>query len=152
MASKDAKTPAQRASALLDDGATLTQRARTLAQLDTRLAAALPEKLRPYVSLANIRGDCAIIVAESEGWAAQTRALAPRIARYLRAKCGMKDIRNVRVIVRPLPLFALSPRRRRKHMSARSGQALQKLADRVNDANLGAALRRLARHAQPSSS
>lgn len=149
MASKDApKHPARSAGSFLENSATYIQRTRTLAQLDAGLAAVLPEKLRPYVSLANIRGDSAVIVAESDVWAMRAKALTPRIARYLRNKCGIETLKNVRVIVRPLPLFQLSTRHRTKHMSTRSGRALQSLADRVGDDNLGAALRRLARHAK----
>lgn len=149
MASKDApKSTAQSAGSFLESSATYVQRTRTLAQLDAGLAAILPEKLRPYVSLANIRGDSAVIVAESAVWAARAKALTPRITRYLRTKCGIETLKNVRIVVRPLPLFQWSARRRTKRMSTRSGQALQTLADRVGDDSLGAALRRLARHAK----
>ncbi len=149
MASKDApKHPAQPAGSFLQSSATYVQRTRTLAQLDAGLAAVLPEKLRPYISLANIRGDSAVIVAESAVWAARAKALAPRITRYLRTKCGIETLKNVRIVVRPLPLFQWSARRHTKRMSAHSGKALQSLADRVGDDSLGAALRRLARHAK----
>lgn len=149
MASKDAmKSRARPAGSFLERSAAYVQRTPTLAQLDASLAAALPEMLRSHISLANIRGDSAVIVAESDVWALRAKALAPRIARYLRTKCGIETLKSVRVVVRPLPLFQWSTRRRTKHMSTRSGKALQSLADRVGDDSLGAALRRLARHAK----
>ena len=55
--------------------ASLVERARFLRQLDRSIRAQLPETLSPHVQVANLRGDCLVMLADSPTWATRLRYL-----------------------------------------------------------------------------
>jgi hypothetical protein len=75
----DSSVPSRRkplsiATALSSPGlASLVQRARFLRQLDRSIRASLPETLSRHVQVANLRGDCLVMLADSPTWATRLR-------------------------------------------------------------------------------
>jgi hypothetical protein len=53
--------------------ASLVERARFLRQLDRTVRASLPETLSQHVQVANLRGDCLVMLADSPTWATRLR-------------------------------------------------------------------------------
>ena len=63
----------------------MVQRARSMAALADRLAAALPDELRPGLRAANIRDDELVVIADSPAWAARLRFEGDKLLAAARA-------------------------------------------------------------------
>lgn len=76
----------------------MVQRAQAMAELAGRLAAALPDELRPGIRAANVRGDGELVViADSPAWAARLRVEGEKL--LAAARDAGENARSVRVRV-----------------------------------------------------
>lgn len=57
----------------------MVQRAQAMAALADRLAAALPDELRPGIRAANVRDHELVVIADSPAWAARLRFEAEKL-------------------------------------------------------------------------
>jgi hypothetical protein len=129
----------------LDDllpGDGVTDRAQRLARADRTLRAALPEAAAPHVRLANLRGGCAILHADSAAWAERLRYLRSTILEALGE--GVADLQIRVVTPEAEPTRRTTPRQPPPEVA---GRTLKQLADHC-EPRLASALRRLARHAR----
>lgn len=121
--------------------------ARKMQTLNQMLRGALGEPLGPHVSLSNIRGDTAIIAADSPAWLTQLRYLAPTVLHILQTQEGFESLRKVQFKIRPASepqAVELPPRR--ASLSATGADTLINAAEWISDPELADALRRLARN------
>lgn len=79
--------------------ADLCQRGLDLQSLDKKLKQRLDPGLQDYFELANIRGDVAVLLADSPAWAARLRYQLPVILAACRA-LGMDSLKTIQVKVR----------------------------------------------------
>jgi len=125
------------------ESAALLARAALLAQQSERLRAHLPEPLDRHCVLANVRGDTAVLAADSAAWASRLRYLAPALLPRL-VDLGL-TVTRVEVVVMPPPALPTAPAPRRVcPPSADTGRALTAWAAHLPDDALGRALLRLA--------
>ncbi|HXF08680.1 MAG TPA: DUF721 domain-containing protein [Candidatus Acidoferrales bacterium] len=125
------------------ESATLIARAAVLAQQSERLRAHLPEPLDQHCVLANVRGDTAVLAADSAAWASRLRYLAPALLPRL-VDLGL-SVTRVEVVVMPPPALPAKPTPRRVcPPSAEIGRALAAWAARAPDEALSRALLKLA--------
>jgi hypothetical protein len=125
------------------ESATLIARATLLAQYDERLRAHLPEPLDRHCVLANLRGNTAVLAADSAAWASRLRYLAPALLPRL-VDLGLA-VTRIDVVVMP-PRTPPAPPRRRPACPppTETGDAMLALAARTPDEALAGALYRLA--------
>ncbi|MFP4131166.1 MAG: DciA family protein [Thiohalospira sp.] len=126
---------------LLSD-AGVAERARRLARADEVLRASLPTVAAPHVRLANLRGGCAILHADSAAWAERLRYLRATILEALGE--GVADLKIRVVTPEAEPPLRSTPRKPPPEVA---GRTLEQLADHC-EPRLASALRRLARHAR----
>lgn len=102
----------------------------------------LPPRLRQHVVLANVRGDTAVMVADSAAWATQLRYLQHAVLERLRERHDL-PVRRLAVRIAPArehpPPSTTAPVR----LPASSARHLAALAEDEADPSLAAALRRL---------
>ena len=79
--------------------ADLCQRGLDLQRLDKKLKRRLEPGLQDYFELANIRGDIAVLLAESPAWAARLRYQVPLILAACQA-LGLDSIKTIQIKVR----------------------------------------------------
>lgn len=123
----------------------LTDRANRLKDLNESLLSCVPAPLVEHVRLATIRDGCLVLHAEGSAWAAQLRFKTPEILEKLQAHPEFGTVRSVRVrnVVEPRPKLVPAQRR---HMSQATAEVLRNEARCSGDAQIRAALERLARH------
>ena len=116
--------------------------AQQLAGLTQVIRRVLPPPLRPAVKAGRYRAGILNLIALTGAAAAKLKQLAPRVqSACLEAGWQVTEVRvGVQVDVR-----AVAARSPRPQLGRSAAQALDGLADRVTDAELSAALRRLAR-------
>lgn len=88
-----------------------------------------------------------IVWTDSPAWASRLRFHSAALAAQLMQLEGFDSVRHVMVKVMP-PELPPSTAKQRVELSIESAEALWACADHVADANLSAALRRLAAHAR----
>lgn len=125
------------------ESAALMARAAMLAQHGERFRAHLPEPLNLHCVLANVRGNTAVLAADSAAWASRLRYLAPALLPRL-IDLGL-GVTRVEVVVMPPPSQPARPAPRQPcPPSAQTGRALAAWAAHMPDEALGRALLRLA--------
>ncbi|HMM45633.1 MAG TPA: DUF721 domain-containing protein [Candidatus Macondimonas sp.] len=125
------------------ESAALIARAAMLAQQDARFRAHLPEPLDRHCVLANVRGNTAVLAADSAAWASRLRYLAPALLPRL-VDLGLSVTRVEVVVMPPSARPTEAAPRRVCPPSAETGRALAAWAARVSDEALGRALLKLA--------
>lgn len=87
-----------------------------------------------------------LVYAQSSVWATRVRMMSPTLVACLR-QGGLPELNQLRVRVQPVEQTAPAPKQRPKlHLSEKSGEILDRLANRTGDPDLAASLQRLARH------
>ena len=124
----------------------LRRRASALGELDRHLGECLPPDCREHCRVAAVAGDTLILLADSPGWRSRVHFLAPEIIRHFR-RVAKPEIAHLRVRVDRTTVPLQRPRIpvMRALPSAADARALGALADDVDEPELAAALRRLAR-------
>ncbi|MGH8617690.1 MAG: DciA family protein [Burkholderiales bacterium] len=131
------------AAAGLRDYAREAQRLAELTEIASRV---LPDAIRPAVTAGRLREGTLFLLAGNAAVAAKLRQFAPRLlASYRRSGWQVTEIR-VAVQVSPNEARRVAPT---PQLSPGTAKELSKLAARVADPGLQAALHRLARHAAP---
>ncbi|MCB1745860.1 MAG: DUF721 domain-containing protein [Gammaproteobacteria bacterium] len=126
----------------------LTARAARVAELEKELQSLLPPALAAQVRLATIENGSLVLFAASPAWAAKLRYATPQLLAALPRRAEFAEVRSIRVRVEPRESTAPGERRpERAHMSAAAGRDIRAQAESLDDDNLRAALRRLARRA-----
>ncbi|OUD12031.1 DUF721 domain-containing protein [Thioflexithrix psekupsensis] len=132
---------------------TLIQRGQALQQLDQRLKVHLPETLRAHCCVANVTGECLILLTDSAVWATQLRYWHDTLLNHTRQITG-QTITRLDIRVRPSqfqhnPAHPTDPSSMpQRALSAETSVLLRSVADSMADTSLRSALHRLA--ADPS--
>jgi hypothetical protein len=116
-------------------------------RLQLQLRRGLPPALATHVRVADTRSYELEIVAASGAAAALLRQRAPDLLRKLAGEGW--EFTGIRVRVQARPAAPAPEKPPTKQLDAAAGRALEALAQRLGDAPLAQALRRLARHAGP---
>lgn len=125
----------------------LLRRADYLTQLNQIFRALLPIHLHNHATLIALNADEWVIQTDSPAWATRLRYQLPNLQRQLGENLG-KKVPPLRIRITPTVLAPLSPPPRRIPVPAIALKRLEETARTVSDRELGAALRRLARHAR----
>jgi len=127
--------------------AQLLERATALQQLSEKLQRFLPKALSEHVIIANIRGDTAIIVADSPAWLTKLRYQAPVILDYLRQEPSLHEISKLHLKVLPAMEFDGSkPNKSHPVLSQHASHGLKQAADDFSDPPLRVAISKLAKN------
>jgi hypothetical protein len=127
----------------------LIQRGQALQQLDQRLKVYLPETLREHCCVANVTGECLILLTDSAAWATQLRYWHDTLLNHSQQMSG-QTITRLEIRVRPSHFqnkptnptdFSPAPHR---VLSAETRALLRSVADSMADTSLRSALHRLA--------
>jgi len=121
-------------------------RAASLRALDRLLRACLDPPLSDHCRAAGVRSGRLLLQADSPAWGARLRYAGPRLLACLRQRSDY-DLAEVTIRVEPAnePTPVQRPPLR---LSADSAELLRATAETIPDAELRAALQRLARHGQ----
>jgi len=122
----------------------------TQARINQKLSKSLNNLLDPalvgHVSLANVRAQTLVLVTDSAAWASRARYFSPQLLQKLHNNSHIfGDIRKIEIQVRPAATrdrVAEMPFAR--HISASAAECLTATADSIENAELKAALNRLA--------
>lgn len=123
--------------------AQLLERATALQQLSEKLQRFLPKTLSEHVIIANIRGDTAIIVADSPAWLTKLRYQAPVILDYLRQEPSLHEISKLHFKVFPAVEFDGTKPTSRPVLSQHASHSLKQAANGFNDPQLRTAISNL---------
>jgi hypothetical protein len=126
------------------------ERAYQLQAISRQMQDTLGSPLGDHLSLGNLRDDMAILLADSPVWLSKARYEAANILYILRQLPGLEHLQKVHFKVKPST--SPSPEQdtipRRLQLSQDNAQLLKSTAAGVSDANLSAALERLAQRAK----
>lgn len=127
----------------------LMERAHYLQALTRQLREAVDPVLAEHISLANLKSDTAIIIADSPVWLANIRYLAPDFLRLLQQQPGLEKLRKIQFKVQPAnPAAQAQTEIRRASLSTDSAELLESTANDIQDKELAQALQRLATRAE----
>lgn len=122
----------------------LLVQAERLQKATRALHAQLPPPLEQHCKVANIKGELAVLHADSPAWAAKLRFHVAGILQQLRKQPGLGALQAIRIKVSPLddpqPPSAVA----RPVLSEQAGAVLRSAADATADPALKAVLLRLA--------
>lgn len=128
------------------------RRGRQLQGLNTLISELLGSELAAHCQLANIRDKTLILTADSAAWATRVRYMAPQLLQKLRSDERLNGIDSVHVkITPPVSPADTSHSIRRASISASASECLSQCAEGIEDPQLSAALRHLAKRKRPDS-
>ena len=127
---------------------TLLERLREDDTLTARVRGLLPPDLAAHLAGAQERDGRLVLLARSPVWASRLRYAAAGLSRGMGRRSGLGAEVRVRVLPLALPPQGRRPPRRMPPMSATTAGYVRAIAGAVADPQLGAALRRLAAHAE----
>jgi len=123
----------------------LLERALYFEALSHVLREVLDPALAKHITLANLRGDTAIVAADTPAWLTKIRYQAPVILQQLKRQPGLGAINKVQFKVQPPDQSQALQPVRRATLSPSSAQVLESAAEGIADSGLADALRRLSR-------
>jgi hypothetical protein len=125
----------------------LIDRARQLQSLTDALRQGIDQPFADHISLGNVRGDTAVVAADSPSWLSKIRYLGPALLHILQQQPGLASLQNIQFKVVPSAALPPLPPSRRAVLSPQGADILKNAATGMEDPKLAAALLRLARHA-----
>ncbi len=128
----------------------LLERALYFEALSHILHEVLDPALAQHITLANLRGDTAVVAADTPAWLTKIRYQAPAILQQLKQQPGLGAINKVQFKVLPPDQLQAAQPVRRANLSPTSAQVLESAAQGMTDPDLADALRRLSRQTSPS--
>jgi hypothetical protein len=128
-----------------NDLAKILRRAQALNGLNEFIHEMLPPNLKERCSVANIRNKQLIILAESATWATLLRYEQGKILANLHQHPKYKVIESIKVKIAPVEHSSQDVFRRPKRPNHQSCQAINELAEIIEDEELSASINRLAR-------
>ncbi len=118
--------------------------------LNRTLRGCIPAPLNQHCQVANLRDNMLILHADSSAWALKLRYSSRVLLQQLRQR-GVPGLSAIEVKVRPHNAVVRRPDKiRHAHMSGKTAQLLDSIADDISDDRLKVALQRLARHGKDS--
>jgi hypothetical protein len=130
----------------------LLERAQYLKNLTLLLRANIDPAISTHIVVANLRGDTAIVAADSPAWLSKIRYLAPVILQLLKLEPGLDSLNKIQFRVLPTNNPQAQTHEPRKvNLSAVSSEVLESAASGIHDPELADALRRLSRRGSPHS-
>ncbi len=121
----------------------------TQAKINQKLSRSLNNLLDPalvgHVSLANIRTQALVLVTDSAAWASRARYFSPQLLQKLHNNSHIfGDIRKIEIQVRPATQERTARTPLPRYISDSAAECLSTTADTIENADLKAALNRLA--------
>jgi len=124
----------------------LLERAQYLQQLTQALRDSLDAQLAVHITVANLRGQTAVITTDTPAWLTRLRYQAPTILCLLKTLPGLQKLQKVQFKIQPVSLNPVSVPPRRASLSTTSAHLLESAAYGTEDPELAEALYRLSRH------
>ncbi len=127
------------------DIADLITQATTHQKLSKSLNNLFDPALAGHVSLANIRTQTLVLTADSAAWASRARYFSPLLLQKLQNNSHIfGDIKTIEIQVQPAVREKVSEPPLPRYVSASAAECLSTTADTIDNAELKAALNRLA--------
>ena len=127
------------------DVADLVTQARINQKLSKSLNNLLDPALLDHVRLANIRTQTLVLITDSAAWASRARYFSPQLLQKLHNNSHIfGDIRKIEIQVQPAAQRRTSTPPLPRHISDSAAECLSTTADTIENADLKAALNRLA--------
>lgn len=114
-------------------------------QLQNHIRSELGHPLSDHLSVVNFNQQTLTIHTDSPAWAAKLRFNIQNILKIARQKCGLTELRSVRVKV-IIPEFDTPATNRRLSISEDTAHMILKTSESINDDSLRTALLRLSKH------
>ncbi|HEB55534.1 MAG TPA: DUF721 domain-containing protein [Gammaproteobacteria bacterium] len=132
------------------DIADLITQAKTRQKLSKSLDNLLDPALVTHVNLANIRAQTLILITDSAAWASRARYFSPLLLQKLQNNSHIfGDINKIEIQVQPAEQKKVSEPSLPRHISDSAAECLTTTADSIENAELKAALNRLASRKNP---
>lgn len=107
----------------------------------------IDERFKPYCRVGNYRDGIVVIMVDSSTWMTPLRFQAPELLSKLRRVPGLAGIAQIEFKVMPSSMEPEAPAAKPIHgLSSETAHYYESLADDCDSAELGEALRRLAKH------
>ncbi|VAX11980.1 hypothetical protein MNBD_GAMMA24-2505 [hydrothermal vent metagenome] len=127
------------------DIADLITQAKTNQRLSKSFNNLLDPALVDHVGLANIRAQTLVLMADSAAWASRARYLSPLLLQKLQNNSHIfGDINKIEIYIQPAVQEKSSAPTLLRHVSDSAAESLTATADSIENAELKAALKRLA--------
>ena len=127
------------------DIADLITQAKTRQKLSKSLNNLLDPALVTHVNLANIRAQTLVLITDSAAWASRARYFSPLLLQKLQNNSHIfGDINKIEIQVQPAEQKKVSEPSLPRHISDSAAECLMATADSIENAELKAALNRLA--------
>ncbi len=133
------------------DIADLITQAKTRQKLSKSLNNLLDPALVDHVSLANIRAQTLVLITDSAAWASRARYFSPLLLQKLRNNSHIfGDVNKIEIQVQPAVRKNISEPPLPRDVSATAAECLTATADSIENVELKAALKRLAKRRNKS--
>ena len=114
-----------------------------VAKANEALCNRLEAAVREHCRVANLKGDTAIVIADSPVWATKLRFQSGAMLEILRDR-GFPELRSVRIKVSPVNVAREAAPRHGPQLSQSAASTLRRAAESTDDIELRAVLERLA--------
>ena len=124
----------------------MLEHAHYLQSLTRLLQNSLDPAFSQHITLTNLRGDTAIVAADTPAWLSKIRYLGPAILTVLQQQPGLSRLHKIQFQVQPTEApQPVSHTNRRATLSSNSSKILESAAAGISDPDLANALQRLSR-------
>ena len=125
----------------------ILEKASVLQEINLQLQAFLPTPLNRHITLANVRGDTIVILADSSVWLTKARYQGTEILRFFTQDVGLTKLNKIQFKVQPHTDAAIKPETLGESGSAAG--CLHRASDQLRDPSLKAAVEQLSNNFQP---
>ena len=146
--SNDRKTPHKIKEIFVESSENLSFlyfHAQSIIRLQNNLKAELPTPLNKHVTIANYDSNTLIIQTDSSAWAARLRFKIPELLAILKFKCGLSEIKSIRIKIK-VPDGGQSLPGRNPGLSDQASNFLINIANSISDPDLRQSLLKISKH------
>lgn len=129
-----------------DELATLLTRSRVLQRYTHELRKLLPATFADHVHVAQLNEEQLVITADTSGWAAKLRFMAPQLLEQFKQVTAIPTLNSIEIKLLPGNSSRPATRTATMQLNQENSVLIQSLADSVEDPSLAQALHRLAQH------
>lgn len=117
----------------------------TIIKLQNNLKAELPAPLNEHITIANYYSNTLIIQTDSSAWAAKLRFKIPELLTILKNKCGLSELKTIRIKVSVSDTDRTSPEKK-LILSNQSSNFLRNIANTISDPDLRQSLLKISKN------
>ncbi|MCW9023690.1 MAG: DUF721 domain-containing protein [Gammaproteobacteria bacterium] len=118
-----------------------------ISKLNKHLQRLVDEPLRSHITLSNLKGETAILIADTPVWASRLRYIEPMLLQKISNNIHLfGNIHKIEIRVAPIRATLQPSEPEPRKISENAAQCLHNMAESVEDIDLKEALERLAQH------